>query len=101
MANLKFYGYSDDIFVCEHSMHGGDEKDINEDGVATYVVRSMTGGALLTGRYNEGGCWEIGIAPIDEDTKLPIDWDVSITRSEKGYSFCVEIETNGDAVTIK
>lgn len=89
MKKLEFYGHSDDVFVA------GDD----ECYTSTALIESSEGSIFVRAEYLDNGCWSIGIAPSDEDEKMPV-WPISYRQSDRGYSTVMTIEVPDDAKVI-
>ncbi len=68
MHEVAIYGASDDLIEVEGDAPGCDEYNAEE---ATFVVTGANGSATrVEVKYGAGGCWMIGVAPIDEDVAM-------------------------------
>lgn len=71
MADVTIYGASDDLIEVEGDVPGCDE--YNQES-AVFILRGsgeVSGGVTrVTVDYGAGGCWMIGVAPVDEDVSM-------------------------------
>ena len=99
MKTFKFEGYSDDTFG-EYGVTNDDVDNCAKNAPIQCDVISSDGQLSVVGHYwispSPHGCWTIGIAPIDEDVKIPA-WPVRFKLSDEGYSPSMEIDAPDDA----
>lgn len=71
MHEVTIYGASDDLIEVEGDAPGCDEYNTDH---AVFILRGsgeVTGGVTrVTVDYGAGGCWMIGVAPVDEDVSM-------------------------------
>lgn len=101
MRILKFYGSSDDLFECEGTRpREGEPDEIGKFRQPAIVeIRTPDGEGLhVIGQYavGETACWMIGIAPLEEDTPIPV-WNISFGLHKSGYSPELTVEVPDSA----
>ncbi|MCU1787486.1 hypothetical protein CUU54_01265 [Pectobacterium polaris] len=96
MKELKFYGMSDDLFMCDGAIR-------EEIGVyrnpGIYHLKSSKGEMLVIACYTDAGCWAIGIGQVNEGTPLPA-WPTSFGQRDSGYSAVLTIQVPDNTVLV-
>lgn len=95
MAQVKFYGYSDDLVEIEadapmdiNGREGVKNEEFNifvdevRDGIILRVSTPEYEDALVYARYENNGCWSFALGLFDEGTGLPQSWNPRITFDE-------------------
>lgn len=101
MSTVTFFGFSDDLVDVDGDVAGCDEYAVPypEDRLSFRVRHVADDGAaaglVVHVRYEQHGCWSVGVSQLDEDVDLP-DWNLRISGS--GYSARLSIDVPDGAV---
>lgn len=91
MKALKFYGASDDLIEVEGDLVGCDEYNAESAAFEVAGVRV---------RVIFGGCWMIGVEPIDEEVMVAAE-NMRLSLHEKRYSMQLDLDVPAHSYVTK
>lgn len=105
---IKFSGHSDDVIEWEMINPNNTKNQVVQDeitaaeGDVTRILVTTLGGVrgvYVFAMYD--GCWHFSVRQLDEDRKIPANWDISIDQMDgSAYSarLCIDAFRNAGDV---
>jgi hypothetical protein len=85
---ITIHGASDDLVEVD-GCKGADE--FGADDWSAELVAPDGGQMRVYCRFEDNGCWSVGVSQVDEDVPLP-SWPLTITQQERGGSALLTID---------